>query len=149
MYCMPVARHGRPRRSVHSPRYVAPALLLVYWLRRALKRFMSNTGNKCRIPAASYEVICAHLRQTIYACLPVIHSSAQWRTHSSPYTRALWGLIDDNVLVAWSHDVKYCSPIATPQQLVEQRHQMLASVAYARLVQVTAREVMSELFDSL
>jgi hypothetical protein len=146
---MPLARHGRPRHSIRSPRYVAPVLLVVYWLRRAIKRFMSNTGKKCRIPAAFYEVMCAHLRRTMYAFLPDMCNSVQWQTQSSPYTRALCGLIDDNVLVAWSQDVKYSSPTATLQQLVEQRHQMLASVADARLVQVTAREVMSELFDSL
>jgi hypothetical protein len=66
MYSMPVARHGRPRRSVRSPRHVAPVLLVVHWLRRAIKRCMSNTGNKCRIPAASYEVLCAHLRTLSY-----------------------------------------------------------------------------------
>jgi hypothetical protein len=108
---------------------------------------MSNTGSKYRVPAASYEVMCAHLRQTICACVPVLRDSAQWRTHSSSYTRVLWGLIDDNVLIAWSQDVKYSSPVTTLQQLVEQRQQMLASVAYARLVRVTARELMSELFE--
>ena len=147
MYSMPLARHGRPGRSLHSPRHVAPVLLVVYWLRRAIKRFMSNTGSKYRIPAASHEAMCAYLRQTVYACLPGIRNSVQWRTHSSPYTRALWGLVDDNVLIAWSQDVKYSSPAATLQQLVEQRHQMLASVAYARLVRVTARELMRELFE--
>jgi hypothetical protein len=144
---MPLARHGRPRRSVRSPRQVAPVLLIVHWLRRAIKRFLSNTGSMYRVPAASYEVMRAHLRQTIYACLPVIRNSVQWRTHSSSYTRVLCGLIDDNVLVAWSQDMKYSSPFATLQQLVKQRQQMLASVAYARLVRVTARELMSELFE--
>lgn len=146
-YSMPLARHGRPRRSVRSPRHVAPVLLVVHWLHRAINRFLSNTGNKCRIPAASYEVMCAHLRRTVYAFLPVIRNSVQWRTQSSPYTRALWELIDDNVLVAWSQDVKYSSPVASVQQLLEQRHQMIASVAYARLVRVTARELMRELFE--
>jgi hypothetical protein len=87
---MPLARHGRPRRSVRGPRHVAPVLLVVHWLHRAIKRFMSNTGNKCRIPAASYEVMCAHLRQTIYAVVPEDvpefsgeHTLAPTREHSA------------------------------------------------------------------
>jgi hypothetical protein len=143
---MPLARRGRPRHSVGS-RHAAPVLLVVHWLRRAIQRFMSNTGSKYRLPAASYEVMCAHLRRIIYAHLPMIRSSTQWRMNASQHTRALWGLIDDNVLVAWSQDVKYSSPFATLQQLVEQRPQMLASVAYSRLVRVTARELMSQLFE--
>ena len=71
----------------------------------------------------------------------------QWRTSAIQYTRALWQLIDGNVFVAWSRDVKFSSPTLTLQQLIDQRHQMLMSVAYARLVQVTARELMSELFQ--
>jgi hypothetical protein len=147
MYTMPLTRRGRPRPLVRSPRHVAPVLLVVHWLRRAITRFMSNTGSKYRVPAASYEVLCAHLRQTTYALLPGIRNTVQWRTHSSSYTRALWGLIYDNVLVAWSQDVKYSSPTATLQQLIEQRHQMLAAVAYSRLVRVTARELMGQLFE--
>jgi hypothetical protein len=147
MYSMPLTRRGRPRPLVRSPRHVAPVLLVVHWLRRAITRFMSNTGSKYRVPAASYEVMCAHLRQTIYALLPGIRNTVQWRTHSSSYTRVLWGLIDDNVLVAWAQDVRYSSPTATLQQLIKQRHQMLASATYSRLVRVTARELMSQLFE--
>jgi hypothetical protein len=113
MYSMPLTRRGRPRPLVRSPRHVAPVLLVVYWLRRAIKRFASNTGSKYQVPAASYEVMCAHVRQTVYAFLPGIRNSAQWRTHSSCYTRVLCGLIDDNVLIAWSQDVQYSSPFAT------------------------------------
>jgi hypothetical protein len=145
MYTMPLTRRGRPRPLVRSPRHVARVLLVVYRLRRAIKRCMSNTDSKCRIPAASYEVMCAYLRRPVYALLPVIRASTQWRTHASPYTRALWGLMDDNGLVAWSQDVRYSGPTATLQQLIEQRHQMLASVAYSRLVRVT--ELMSKLFE--
>jgi hypothetical protein len=67
--------------------------------------------------------------------------------NSSQHTRALWQLIDDNVLVAWSRDVQFSSPAPILQQLIDDRHQLVMSVAYARLVQVTARELMSELFQ--
>jgi hypothetical protein len=97
-YSMPLARRGRPGRSIRGPRHVAPVLLVVYWLRRAIKRFMSNTGNKCR-------------------------------TLSMVSKR------------------KYSSSVASLQQLLEQRHHMLASVACGRLVRVTARELMSELLE--
>jgi hypothetical protein len=146
MYSMPLARCGRPRHSVGS-RHAAPVLLVVHWLRRAIQRFLSNRGDKCRIPAASRDAMCTHLRRIIYAHLPMIRSSTQWRTNASQHTRALWSLIDDNVLVAWLQDVKYSSPTATLQQLIERRHQMMVSVAYGRLVQVTARELCSELFE--
>jgi hypothetical protein len=63
------------------------------------------------------------------------------------HKRALCSLIDDNVLVAWCQDVKFSSPTPILQQLIDQRHQMLVSVVYARLVQVTARELMSQLFE--
>jgi hypothetical protein len=140
---MPLAR---PTRSVRS-RHAAPVLLVVHWLRRAIQRFLSNTGDKYSIRAASRDAVCAHLRRTIYAHLPEIRSSMQWRTNASQHTRALWQLIDDNVLVAWSRDVHFSSPAPTLQQLIDQRHQMVMSVAYARLVQVAARELMSELFQ--
>jgi hypothetical protein len=146
MYSMPLARRGRPRHSVGS-RHAAPVLLVVHWLRRAIQRFLSNRGDKCRIPAASRDAMCAHLRCTIYAHLAEIRSTMQWRANAREHTRALWQLIDDNVLVAWSRDVKFSSPTPTLQQLIEQRHQMLRSLAYARLVQATARELMSELFE--
>eukprot|EP00953_Heterococcus_sp_UTEX-ZZ885_P024603 13451-Heterococcus_DN1.PRE.5 len=136
---------GRLRRSTYS-RHAAPVLLVVHWLRRAVQRFLSDSGNKYSIRAASRDAVCAHVKRTIYAHLPEIRSSMQWRTDASEHTRALWQLIDDNVLVAWSRDVKFSSPTPTLQQLIEQRHQMLSSLAYARLVQATARELMSELF---
>jgi hypothetical protein len=142
MYSMPLTRRGRPRPSIRSPRHVAPVLLVTHLLRRAITRC-----SKYRVSAASYEVLCAHLRQTIYALLPDIRNSVQWRTQSSSYTQALWGLIDDSVLVAWAQIVRYSSPTATLQQLIEQRHQMLASVAYSSFVRVTARELMSQLFE--
>eukprot|EP00953_Heterococcus_sp_UTEX-ZZ885_P002390 1801-Heterococcus_DN1.PRE.2 len=137
---MPLAR---PRRSVCS-RHAAPVLLVVHWLRRAIQCFLSNSGNKYSIRAASRDAVCTHLGSTIYAHLPEIRGSMQWRTNASQYTRALWQLIDDNVLVAW---VKLSSPTPTLQQLIDQRHQMVMSVAYARLVQVAAGELMSELFQ--
>jgi hypothetical protein len=137
---MPLAR---PRRSVRS-RHAAPVLLVVHWLRRAIQRFLSSSSNKYSIRAASRDAVCAHVRRTIYAHLPEIRTSMQWRTITSQHTRALWQLIDDNVLVAW---VKLRSPTPTLQQLIDQRHQMVMSVAYARLVQVAARELMSELFQ--
>ena len=141
---MPLARRGRPRHSVGS-RHAAPVLLVVHWLRRAIQGFLSS-GDKCRIPAASRDAMCTHLRRIVYAHLPMINSSMQWRMNASQHTRALWSLIDDNVLVAWCQDVKHSSPTATLQQLIARRHQMLVSVAYTRLVQVTARELFSELF---
>jgi hypothetical protein len=141
---MPLARRGRPRHSVGS-RHAAPVLLVVHWLRRAIQRFLSS-GDKCRIPAASRDAMCTHLRRIIYAHLPTISSSMQWRMNASQHTRALWGLIDDNVLVAWCQDVKHSSPTPTLQQLIESRHQMMVSESYSRLVQVTARELLSELF---
>jgi hypothetical protein len=144
MYCMPLARRGRPRHSVGS-RHAASMLLVVHWLRRAIQRFLSS-DDKCRIPAASRDAMCTHLRRIIYAHLPMISSSMQWRTNASQHTRTLWSLIDDNVLVAWCQDVKYSSPTATLQQLIERRYQMMVSVACSRLVQVTARELFSELF---
>jgi hypothetical protein len=142
---MPLARHGRPRLSTRSRR-AAPVLLVVHWLHRAIKRFLSN-GDKYTIRAAAREAMCAHLRRIIYAHLLEIRSTLKWRTTASQYTRALWGLIDDNVLVAWCREVKFSSPAPTLQQLIDQRNQMLMSVAYARLVQVTAQELFSELFQ--
>jgi hypothetical protein len=142
---MPLTRRGRRRHSVGS-RHAAPVLLVVHWLRRAIQRFLSN-GDKCRMPAASRDAMCTYLRRIIYAHLPMIRSSTQWRTNASQHTRALWSLIDDNVLVAWCQDVKYSSPTPTLQQLIAQRHQMMVSVAYSRLVHVTARELFSELFE--
>jgi hypothetical protein len=136
---MPFVRHGR---HFIGSRHAAPVLLL----RRAIQRFVSSR-DKYTIPAAAREAMCTHLRRIIYGHLPEIRNSVQWRTDAAPYKRALWTLIDDNVLVAWSQGVKYSSPISTLQQLIERRHQMLASVAYARLVQVTAQELFSELFQ--
>jgi hypothetical protein len=137
---MPLARPGR---STHS-RHAAPVLLVVHWLRRVIQCFLSNSSNKYSIRAASRDAVCAHVRRTIYAHLPEIRSSMQWRTDASEHTRTLWRLIDDNVLVAW---VKLSSPTPTLQQLIDHRQQMLTSVAYARLAQATARELMSELFQ--
>jgi hypothetical protein len=142
---MPLARRGRPRHSLGS-RHAAPMLLVVHWLRRAIQRFLS-CGDKCSIPAASRDAMCTYLRRIIYAHLPVISSSMQWPTNASQHTRALWSLIDDNVLVTWCRDVKYSSPTRTLQQLIARRHQMLMSVAYSRLVQVTAQELFTELFE--
>jgi hypothetical protein len=99
---MLVARRGRPRNSIRS-RYAAPVLLVVHWLRRAIQR----------IPAATRDAMCTHLRRIIYAHLPEIRSSMQWRTSSSQHTRALSSLIDDKVLVAWCRDVKHSSPTPT------------------------------------
>jgi hypothetical protein len=144
MYSMPLARRGRPIHSLGS-RHAAPVLLIVHWLRRAIQRFLSS-GDKCSIPAASRDAMCTHLRRIIYAHLPMISSSMQWRTNASQHTRALWTLVDDNVLVAWCRDVKHSSPTPTLQQLIARRHQMLMSVAYSRLVEVTAHELFSELF---
>jgi hypothetical protein len=142
---MPLARHGRPRRSIRS-RHAASVLLVVHWLRRAIQRFLSTRGDNYSIPAASRDAMCTHLRRIIYAHVPEIRSSAQWRTNTHQHTRALC-LIVDYVLVVWCQNVKFSSPTPTLQQLIDQRHQMLVSVAYARLVQVTARELMSELFE--
>jgi hypothetical protein len=142
---MPFVRHGR---HFIGNRHAAPVLLVVHWLRRATQRFVSGR-DKYTVPAAAREAMCTHLRRIIYGHLPEICNSVQWRTHTAPYKRELWTLIDDNVLVAWSRSqgVKYSSPTPTLQQLIERRHQMLASAACARLVQVTAQELFSELFQ--
>jgi hypothetical protein len=91
------------------------------------------------------QYVLTHLRRTVSACLPEVRTTMQCRTHATAYTRALC-FIDVNVFIAWSRDVKHSSPTATLQQLIEGRHQMLVSVTYARLVQVTVQELMSELF---
>eukprot|EP00953_Heterococcus_sp_UTEX-ZZ885_P018588 10379-Heterococcus_DN1.PRE.1 len=130
---MPLVRHGRPRLSTRSRR-AAPVFLVAHWLRRAIQHFRSGR-DKYTVPATAHESLCAHLRRIIYAQLPEIRSAEQWRASASQYTRALWGLIEDNVLVAWCRVVKSNSPAPTLQQLIDRRHQMHVSVAYARLVQ--------------
>jgi hypothetical protein len=109
------------------------------------QRFLSS-GDQCSTSAASRDAVCTHLRRIIYAHLPMISSSMQWRTNASQHTRALWQLIDDNVLVASSRNVQFSSPAPNLQQLSDDRHQLGMSEAYARLVQVAAHELISELF---
>jgi hypothetical protein len=78
---MPLARHGRPRRSIRS-RHAAPVLLVVHWLRRGVQRFLS-ASDKYSIPVTSRDAMCAHLKRNIFAHQPMIRSSMQWRTNAT------------------------------------------------------------------
>jgi hypothetical protein len=81
---MPLARHGRPRRCICS-RHAAAVLPVAHWLRRGTQRYLS-ASDKYSIPVTSRDVMCAYLRRIIYADLPAICSSLQWRTNKHVWT---------------------------------------------------------------
>jgi hypothetical protein len=91
----------------------------------------------------SWPVTQQYLCRTICAYLPKLLQ--QWTTVPSLSDASVWRmLVNDNSLVAW-YRIRECYPVAVLSALIAQREQQ--PEWYARLVKVTAQELMSVLFE--